>query len=110
MKGYNVAIVGATGLVGQECIKVLEQRKFPMESVSLLASDRSAGKKLFVNHKEVEVKETSHESFDGVDIAFFAVETGISKPFAPIAVNSGAVVILKNKPFLTDPSVPPLLH
>ncbi|OGO23939.1 MAG: aspartate-semialdehyde dehydrogenase [Chloroflexi bacterium RBG_16_51_9] len=106
MKGYNVAIVGATGLVGQECIKVLEQRKFPMESVSLLASDRSAGKKLFVNHKEVEVKETSHESFDGVDIAFFAVETGISKHFAPIAVNSGAVVIDKSNAFRTDPAVP----
>ena len=106
MKGYNVAIVGATGSVGQECIKVLEQRKFPVESVSLLASDRSAGKKLFFNHEEVEVKETSHESFEGVDIAFFAVETGISRHFAPLAVHSGAVVIDKSNAFRSDPAVP----
>ena len=56
MKKYNVAIVGATGLVGQEFIKVLEQRNFPMTSVLLLASDRSAGKKLFITHREIEVK------------------------------------------------------
>ena len=70
MKGYRVAIVGATGLVGQEFIKTLEQRNFPMESISLLASDRSAGKKLFVNHHEIEVKETTPESFKGIDIEF----------------------------------------
>lgn len=106
MKGYKVAIVGATGLVGQECIKVLEQRKFPLESISLLASDRSAGKKVFVNHEEVRVKETTPESFAGVDIAFFAVETGISKYFAPLAVQAGAVVIDKSNAFRADPAVP----
>jgi len=56
MNGYRVAIVGATGLVGQEFIKVLGQRNFPMDSILLLASDRSAGKKLFVNHREIEVR------------------------------------------------------
>ena len=57
MRKLRVAIVGATGLVGQEFIKTLEQRDFPMESIRLLASDRSAGKKMFVNHKEIEVEE-----------------------------------------------------
>ncbi len=70
MKKYNVAIVGATGLVGQEFIKILEQRKFPMSSIHLYASDRSAGKKMYVNHEEVEVLETSSHSFEHVDIAF----------------------------------------
>ena len=68
MRQYRVAIVGATGMVGQEFIKVLEQRNFPMTSIHLLASDRSAGKKLFVTHQEIEVKETVPESFKEVDI------------------------------------------
>ncbi|TET73606.1 MAG: aspartate-semialdehyde dehydrogenase, partial [Dehalococcoidia bacterium] len=72
MRKYHTAIVGATGLVGQEFIKVLEQRDFPMASVHLLASDRSAGKKLFVNHREIEVEEVMPDSFDPVDIALFS--------------------------------------
>ena len=64
MKEYRVAILGATGLVGQEFIKVLEQRNFPMSSILLLASDRSAGKKLFVAHKEIEVKEGKRRSIE----------------------------------------------
>ncbi|MBI2850891.1 MAG: aspartate-semialdehyde dehydrogenase [Chloroflexi bacterium] len=106
MKGYKVAVMGATGLVGQEVIKILVQRKFPVESISLLASDRSAGKKAFFNHDEVEVKETTPESFEGMDIVFSAVETGISKRFAPIAVQAGALVIDKSNAFRTDPAVP----
>ncbi len=106
MKGYNVAIVGATGLVGQEFIKVLEQRNFPMQSVHLLASDRSAGRKLFVNHQEIEVKETVPESFSGIDIALFSAGTETSLHFSPIAAESGAVVIDNSKAFRTDPAVP----
>ncbi|MBI4267619.1 MAG: aspartate-semialdehyde dehydrogenase [Chloroflexi bacterium] len=106
MRAYRVAIVGATGLVGQECIKVLEQRKFPVESISLLASDRSAGKKMFVNHREIEVKETTPESFDGIDIAFFAIESGVSRHFAPIAVQADAVVVDKSNAYRADPAVP----
>jgi len=106
MKEYRVAIVGATGLIGQECIKVLEQRNFPMESVSLLASDRSAGKRMFVAHRELEVRETVPESFEGVDIVFFAIDTAISRYFAPIAVQAGAVVIDKSNAFRSDPTVP----
>ena len=63
MKDYRVAVVGATGMVGREFIKVLEQRRFPMVSISLWASDRSAGKKLLVNQQEIEVGETTPESF-----------------------------------------------
>ena len=81
MKGYRVAIVGATGFVGQEFIKVLEQRNFPMESIGLFASDRSAGKKMFVNHQEIEVIETMTESFQEIDIALFSAGTEVSRHF-----------------------------
>jgi len=106
MKGYKVAIVGATGLVGQEFIKVLVQRNFPMASIHLFASDRSAGKKLFVSHREVEVKETAPESFKGVDIALFSAGTEISRYFSPIAAQSGVVVIDNSSAFRMMPSVP----
>jgi len=106
MKGYRVAIVGATGLVGREFIKVLEQRNFPMSSIHLLASDRSAGKKLFVAHREIEVKEAVPESFDGIDIALFSAGTETGRYFSPIAVQSGAVVIDNSSAFRMMPNVP----
>ena len=106
MKGYKLAIVGATGLVGQEFIKVLEQRDFPISSISLFASDRSAGKKLFVAHEEVRVKETVPESFKGIDIALFSAGTEISRYFSPIAAQSGAVVIDNSVAFRMVPTVP----
>jgi len=106
MKGYRIAIVGATGLVGQEFIKVLEQRNFPMTSIHLLASDRSAGKKLFVTHHEIEVKETAPESFEGIDIALFSAGAEISRYFSPIAAQSGAVVIDNSSAFRMTPNVP----
>jgi len=106
MKGYKVAVVGATGLVGQEFVKVLLQRNFPMSSIHLLASDRSAGKKLFVSHREVEVKETVPESFKGIDIALFSAGTEISRYFSPIAAQSGAVVVDNSSAFRMMPAVP----
>ncbi len=106
MKAYRVAVVGATGLVGHEFIKVLEQRNFPMASIHLLASDRSAGKKLRVNHQEVEVRETGPESFREVDIALFSAGTEVSRYFSPIAAQSGAVVIDNSTAFRMVPSVP----
>jgi len=106
MKGYKVAVVGATGLVGQEFIKVLVQRNFPMTSIHLLASDRSAGKKLFVSHQEMEVKETTPESFKGIEIALFSAGTEISRYFSPIAAQSGTVVIDNSAAFRMVPSVP----
>lgn len=106
MKSCNVAIVGATGLVGQEFIKVLEQRKFPASSIHLYASDRSAGKKLFVGHQEIEVKETSAESFHHVDIALFSAGTEISRHFSAVAAKSGAMVIDNSSAFRMDPKIP----
>jgi len=106
MSGYDVAIVGATGLVGQEFIKVLGQRNFPMNSIRLLASDRSAGKRLRVNGEEVEVKETNHESFENVDVALFSAGAEISSYFSPIAARAGAVVVDNSAAFRMDPEVP----
>lgn len=103
---YRLAIVGATGLVGQEFIKVLEQRNFPVESISLFASDRSAGKKMYFAHQEIEVKETAAESFRAIDIALFSAGTEISHHFSPIAAQSGAVVIDNSAAFRMVPHVP----
>ena len=104
--GYNVAIVGATGMVGQEFIKVLLQRKFPAKNILLYASDRSAGRKLFVGHQEIVVKETANDSFDNVDIALFSAGSDISKHFAPIAAKAGALVIDNSAAWRMDPRVP----
>jgi len=106
MPGYKVAIVGATGLVGKEFIKVLEQRNFPVASISLLASDRSAGKKLFFTHQEVEVQEAVPESFRGTDIALFSAGAETSRRLSPLAAKSGAVVIDNSSAFRMDPDVP----
>ena len=106
MGGYNLAIVGATGLVGQEFIRVLEQRRFPMSSIHLYASDRSAGRKLFVNHQEIEVEETTPHSFEHVDIVLFSAGGEVSRYFSPIAAQAGAVVIDNSAAFRTDPEVP----
>jgi len=106
VKSCNVAIVGATGLVGQEFIRVLEQRHFPMASVQLYASDRSHGRKLKVNHQEIEVKETTEGSFEGIDIALFSAGADISRHFSPIAAKAGAVVVDNSAAFRMEPDVP----
>jgi aspartate-semialdehyde dehydrogenase len=106
IRKYRVAIIGATGLVGQEFIKILEQRDFPLSSVHLFASDRSVGKKLFINHREVELKELTPHSFDPVDIALFSAGDEVSQHFVPIAVKRGAVVIDNSGAFAMNDSVP----
>ena len=106
MKEYRVAILGATGMVGQEFIKVLEQRNFPMESISLLASDRSAGKKMFVSHRELLVEEVTPKSFKDIDIALFSAGAEVSRYFSPLAAQAGAVVIDNSSAFRMDPKVP----
>lgn len=106
MRKYHTAIVGATGLVGQELIKILEQRDFPMASIHLFASDRSVGKTMFVNHREIEVEGLSANSFDSVDVALFSAGTEISKQFAPAAAKSGAVVIDNSAAFRMNPEIP----
>ncbi|MBI4286222.1 MAG: aspartate-semialdehyde dehydrogenase [Chloroflexi bacterium] len=106
MTGYKVAIVGATGMVGREYIKILEQRKFPMNDVKLLASERSTGKKVTVNGQALVVKETSPEAFKGTEIVFLAAEADISRQFSPIAAAAGAVVVDDSSAFRLDPKVP----
>ncbi len=106
MNGLRVAIVGATGLVGQEFIRVLSQRNFPMRSLSLLASDRSAGKKLLVKGQEVEVKETTPDSFKDIDVALFSAGADISRHFSPIAAEKGVVVIDNSAAFRYEADVP----
>ena len=106
MKAQRVAIVGATGLVGHEFIKILEQRNFPMETVSLYASDRSAGKKMVVKNREIEVKETTPESFKNIDIALFSAGADISRHFSPIAAKAGAVVVDNSAAFRMESWVP----
>jgi aspartate-semialdehyde dehydrogenase len=106
MTGYSVAIVGATGMVGREFIKILEQRNFPIDGMRLLASDRSSGKKIFVNHDEIVVEETTAESLKDIDIAFFSAGAEVSRHFAPIAAKAGAVVIDNSSAFRMDPDIP----
>ena len=106
MKDYHVAIVGATGLVGQEFIRILGQRNFPMASINLFASDRSAGRKLPVGGNEIEVQETVPESFEGIDIALFSAGAEISRHFSPIAARAGAVVVDNSSAFRMENNVP----
>jgi aspartate-semialdehyde dehydrogenase len=106
VKDYHVAIVGATGLVGQEFINILVQRNFPMASVRLMASDRSAGRKMPVGKHVIEVEETTPDSFQGVDIALFSAGADQSHHFSPIAAKAGAVVIDNSSAFRMEKNVP----
>lgn len=106
MKKYNVAILGATGAVGQEMIKVLLERNFPIQELHLLASARSAGKKLWIAGNEYTVEETNEQSFDGMDIVLGAAENDIAKKCLPIAVAKGAVVVDNSSAYRLDEEVP----
>jgi aspartate-semialdehyde dehydrogenase len=101
-----VAIVGATGAVGMEMIGCLERRRFPLRELRLLASARSAGKKLEFRGEPLAVRELTEASFDGVDLALFSAGGSVSKKFAPLAVRAGAVVIDNSSAFRMDPAVP----
>lgn len=105
-KKYNVAVVGATGVVGTEMISILEERKFSVNILRPLASERSFGKKVEFNKKKVNVELLTKDSFEGIDIALFSAGAKISKEFAPIAVGSGAIVIDNTSHFRMDPEVP----
>lgn len=105
MKKYNVAILGATGAVGQEFLKLIEERDFPFGELRLLASSRSAGSKIDFMGKTYTVEEANIDSFKNIDIALFAGGS-ISKDFAPHAVKAGAVVIDNSSTFRMDPEVP----
>ncbi len=106
MKKYNIAIVGATGAVGEEMRLVLEERKFPVEKLSLFASGRSAGRVYQFNGEKIVVQELKDNSFGGIDIALFSGGDEVSKHFAPLAVQKGTIVIDNGKYFRMDPNVP----
>lgn len=105
-KNYHVAIVGATGAVGLELLRVLERRKFPLASLRLLASPRSVGKKLAFRSQDYEVAALDEDSFRGIDLAFFSAGAGTAKKFGPIAQQAGVIVIDNSSAFRLDPDVP----
>src|SRR3954466_2729379 len=104
--GFHVAVVGATGAVGQQIIQTLENRQFPISQLTLLSSARSAGTKLQVNGTEYTVQEATPESFKGVDIALFSAGGGVSKELAPHAVKHGAIVVDNTSAYRMDENVP----
>ena len=101
-----VAIVGATGAVGVELLGCLEGRNFPVKSLRLLASARSAGKQMRFRGQEITIEELTDASFDGVDVALFSAGSGLSKRFAPVAVRAGAVVVDNSSAFRMEANVP----
>ena len=105
-KTFNVAVAGATGAVGNQMITSLEERSFPVKSIKLLASHRSAGRKLRFKGDTVVVEEMTEDSFKGVDIALFSAGGSTSKQFAPIAAESGCVVVDNSSQWRMDPDVP----
>jgi aspartate-semialdehyde dehydrogenase len=106
MKSYNVAILGATGAVGQTMIKVLEERNFPVNEIKFLASERSAGKEVEYYGMKYKVEAVCEEAFENVDIALFSAGGERSKKWAPIAASKGVVVIDNSSAFRMDPEVP----
>ncbi|MGC8658158.1 MAG: aspartate-semialdehyde dehydrogenase, partial [Desulfomonilaceae bacterium] len=105
-EGYNVAVVGATGAVGNMMINVLERRSFPVNNLVLLASGRSSGRKLQFRGKQHPVDELKESSFEGLDIGLFSAGGSISAKFAPFAAKAGCVVIDNTAHFRMDPEVP----
>ena len=106
MNLYDVAVVGATGLVGRKVVQVLEERKFPIGTLRLLASARSVGKSVEFNGKEIPVEVLTTESFRGMELAFFSAGATVSKEFVPHAVGAGALVIDNSSEFRMDDQVP----
>ena len=103
---YNVAVVGATGVVGQEMIRILEERKFPVDKIKLLASERSAWQYLEFNGKQEKVHLLSEETFEGIDIGLFSPGASVSAVYAPKAGKAGCIVIDNTSQFRMEPDVP----
>ena len=106
MKLYTVAVLGATGAVGQEMMNILEERNFPVGKLIPLASARSAGKTLIFKGQEVTIREACETAFEGVDIVLGAAENDIAQKFAPAIVKAGAVFVDNSSAFRLDPNVP----
>src|SRR2546423_5226950 len=105
-KSYHVAIVGATGAVGEELLRVLERRSFPAETLLPLCSERSEGASVSFRGEQLTARRLSAQSFAGIDLAFFSAGGNISREFAPIARDAGAVVIDNSSVFRMEPDVP----
>ena len=106
MKRYKVAILGATGAVGQEMMKILAERKFPIEELHLLASEHSVGREMDFCGKKITVEPACDEAFEGMDIVLGAAENDIAEKFAPAIVKAGAVFVDNSSAFRLDPDVP----
>ena len=103
---YKVAVVGVTGAVGQEILRVLERRKFPVGELVPLASERSAGTETVFAGKKQKVRKLEASAFSGVDFAFFSAGATRSREFVPAALKAGAVVIDNSSAYRMDPEVP----
>ncbi|RXI98713.1 aspartate-semialdehyde dehydrogenase [Anaerobacillus alkaliphilus] len=105
-KGFHVAVVGATGAVGEQILKTLAERNFPISKLTLLSSKRSAGKTLTFKGEEVVIQEATPESFEGVQLALFSAGGSVSKALAPEAVQRGAIVVDNTSAFRMNPEIP----
>ncbi|MDY0235598.1 MAG: aspartate-semialdehyde dehydrogenase [Gudongella sp.] len=107
MKKYNIAVVGATGLVGRKILEILQEREFPIQKLHLLASKKSENEKVLYNNQEYRVKVLSEDSFnEDIDIAFFAAGGAVSEKYVPIAAEKGMVVVDNSSVFRMNPEVP----
>jgi len=106
MKGYHIAVVGATGAAGTELLRVLERRNFPLASLRPIGSARSVGKSVRFGEEPIPVEELGDRSFDKIDIAFFSAGGDVSRTYVPIACQSDAITIDKSSAFRMDPNVP----
>src|SRR5262245_43186778 len=102
----NIAVVGATGAVGQTTLKILEERKFPVAGLRAFASARSAGKTVTFAGEQIRVEPLGPGVFEGTDVAFFSAGSAQAREYAPQAVKAGAVVVDKSSAFRMDPDVP----
>src|SRR5690348_6110280 len=108
-KRYHIAVVGATGAVGIEMLRVLERRSFPIASIRAFSSTRSVGKSVGFQDEKIPVAELTCDSFLGIDIALFSAGAPVAREFGPIARDSGAVVIDNSSTFRMEPEVPLVL-
>ena len=106
MKGYHIAVVGATGAVGQELLRVLERRNFPVASLHPISSARSAGKSVRFRDESVPVQQLAEDSFENIDVAFFSAGGEISRRYVPIACQADAIIIDNSSAFRMDAHVP----